>query len=49
MAMAVSYLVNIASDIYKCALYLFAFEAFIPAPYTEEIMHRAWKQKKEKI
>jgi hypothetical protein len=44
----VSYLAGVAGNIYKCALYLFAFEGFIPAPYTQEMMYMGWKTKKVK-
>ncbi|MDD5687832.1 MAG: DUF6159 family protein [Elusimicrobia bacterium] len=41
-----AFLTNIISQIYKCALYLFAYENYIPVPYTQEMMYMGWRKKK---
>jgi hypothetical protein len=41
-----SYLLNVASQIFRCALFLYASEGSLPEPYTQEMMAAAWKQKK---
>ncbi len=41
-----SYLLSVASQIFRCALYLYASQGSLPAPYTQEMMALAWKQKK---
>lgn len=43
---AFSYLVSVASQIFRCALYLYAVEGSMPYPYTNEMMALAWKVKK---
>ena len=44
--MAYSYLVGVASQVYLCALYIYATEGVIPEPYDQELMNMAWKVKK---
>ena len=39
------YLTNVASQVYKGALYLYANERTIPAPYSEELLDSAWKHR----
>src|SRR5581483_5880547 len=41
-----SYLMNVAGLVYKGALYLYAAEGVIPAPYNREMLDAAWKFKK---
>jgi hypothetical protein len=41
-----SYLASLAGDVYRCALYVYASEGVVPAPYTPELMDAAWKIKK---
>lgn len=41
-----SYLMNVASLVYKGALYLYAAEGVIAAPYNRELLNAAWKFKK---
>ena len=41
-----SYLTGVASQVYKGALYLYAAEGVIPAPYSREMLDMAWKFKK---
>jgi Family of unknown function (DUF6159) len=41
-----SYLLSVASQIFRCALYLYASEGALPAPYTQEMVALAWKVKK---
>jgi hypothetical protein len=43
---AFAYLTSVASQIYKGALYLYAAEGTIPAPYNQEMLDMAWKVKK---
>ncbi len=45
-AMAFSYAVSVANDIYRCALYVYASEGVVPEPYTAELMDAAWKVKR---
>lgn len=40
-----SYLFNVANHIYICALYLFAADGKIPAPFDQASMRSAWKVK----
>ena len=39
------YLSNVASQMYKGALYLYANERTIPTPYSEELLDSAWKHR----
>jgi hypothetical protein len=41
-----SYLINVASQIFRCVLFLYAANGTLPEPYTEEMMALAWKYKK---
>jgi hypothetical protein len=43
-----SYLSNVASQVYRGALYLYAANDIVPAPFTEDQMAMAWKYKKNK-
>jgi len=40
------YLVSVAGRIYRGALYVYASEGVVPAPFTAELMDAAWKVKK---
>lgn len=40
-----SYLLSVASQIFRCALYLYATEGYLPMPYNEDMMQMAWKVK----
>ena len=44
--LAWAYVTSVASQIYKGALYLYAAEGLIPAPYNQEMLDMAWKFKK---
>lgn len=41
-----SYLVSVASHVYRCALFVYATEGAVPGPFTRELMDAAWKVKK---
>jgi len=41
-----SYVVGVASNVYRGALYLYAVGGNVPAPFTQEMMDSAWKFKK---
>ena len=41
-----SYLMGIASQIFRCALFLYATKGTLPDPYHEDMMALAWKVKK---
>jgi len=41
-----AYLTNVASQVYRCALFLYASEGNIPQPYNSELLEMAWKRKK---
>jgi len=43
--LAFSYLATVANHIYRCALYLFAVDGKIPAPFDQAAMQSAWKMK----
>ena len=44
--LSLAYFVAVASQVYRCALYVYASEGVVPAPYTPELMDAAWKIKK---
>ena len=41
-----SYLAGVASNVYRGALYLYAAEGKVHAPYTQEMLDMAWKYRK---
>ena len=41
-----SYVASVAGQVYKGALYLYAAEGVIAAPYSQEMLDQAWKFKK---
>jgi len=41
-----TYLLSVASQIFRCALFLYASQGSLPAPYTDEMMAMAWRMKK---
>jgi hypothetical protein len=43
---AIMYLMSVASQIFRCALYLYATEGTIPQPFDDEMIAMAWKVKK---
>jgi hypothetical protein len=42
---AFAYLSSVASQVYRCALYVYASEGNIPAPFNQEMLDMAWKHK----
>jgi hypothetical protein len=40
------YVTSVASQVYRGALYLYAAEGLIPAPYDQAMLDQAWKFKK---
>ena len=40
------YMLSVASQIFRCALFLYAAQGTLPEPYTEEMMALAWKARK---
>jgi hypothetical protein len=40
------YLASVAGHVYRCALYVYASDGVVPAPYTTELLNAAWKTKK---
>ena len=42
---AYSYVAGVASQVYLCALYIYASEGVVPEPYSKELMDMAWKIK----
>ncbi len=44
--LAWSYFLSVASQIFRCALFLYASQGTLPEPYTQEMMALAWKVKK---
>lgn len=43
---AVGALVAVATDVFRCALYVYASEGVVPQPYTSELLNAGWKVKK---
>ena len=43
---ATSFLIGMATHVYRCALYVYASEGVVPEPYTAEMMNAGWKVKK---
>jgi hypothetical protein len=41
-----SYIMSVASQIFRCALFLYASQGTLPAPYTEEMAALAWRTKR---
>lgn len=41
-------LLNMATHVYRCALYVYASEGVVPEPYSQELMDAAWKVKTAK-
>jgi hypothetical protein len=41
-----AYVSRVASNVFRCALYLYAAEGVVPAPYNEDLLDMAWKVKK---
>lgn len=41
-----AYLLSVASQIFRCALFRYATQGALPQPYTEEMVALAWKVKK---
>lgn len=39
----ITYLVNVASQVYRCALFIYASEGVVPGPYDQDMMDLAWK------
>lgn len=40
------YLTSVAGHVYRCALYVYAADGIVPAPYTTDLLNAAWKTKK---
>jgi hypothetical protein len=43
--MIIGYLIHVASQVYRCALYVYASEGVTPGPFDEQMMNMAWKVK----
>ncbi len=43
---ALAYLTTVASQVYRCALFIYATEGTIPEPYNLDLLQLAWKMKK---
>lgn len=41
-----SFFINMATHVYRCALYVYASEGVVPLPYSADMMNAAWKIKK---
>lgn len=42
------YVLGVANQVYRCALYIYASEGVIPSEFTPEMMNQAWKVRKSK-
>jgi hypothetical protein len=40
-----SYVIHLATHVYRCALYVYASEGVVPGPFTAEMMNAGWKIK----
>jgi hypothetical protein len=40
------YVSGVASQVYRCALYIYAAEGVVPEPYNQDLMDMAWRVKK---
>jgi hypothetical protein len=40
------YISGVASQVYRCALYMYAAEGVVPEPYSQDLLDMAWKVKK---
>jgi len=41
----ITYLLQIASQVYRCALFIYASEGVVPGPYDQDMMDMGWKIK----
>jgi hypothetical protein len=41
-----AYVSGVASNVYRCALYLYAAEGVVPEPYSQDLLDMAWKVKR---
>jgi hypothetical protein len=41
-----AYVLSVASQVYRCALYMYAAEGVVPEPYSQDLLDMAWKVKK---
>jgi hypothetical protein len=41
-----AYVMSVAGHVFRCALFKYATEGAIPAPYTQDMLDRAWKVKR---
>lgn len=41
----ITYLQGVASQVYRCALFIYASEGVVPGPYDQDMMDLAWKVK----
>lgn len=44
--MAFSYVLSVAGQVYRCALFIYSTERTVPEPYSPELLQMAWKSKK---
>ena len=42
----IAYVSGVAGHVYRCALYIYAAEGAVPAPYSQDLLDMAWKVKK---
>lgn len=40
------FVINLATHVYRCALYVYASEGVVPGPFTAEMMNAGWKIRK---
>jgi hypothetical protein len=41
-----SFIISVATHVYRCALYVYASEGVVPGPFTADMMNAGWKVKK---
>jgi hypothetical protein len=42
----IGYVSNVAGQVFRCALYIYAVEGVVPEPYNHDLLDMAWKVKK---
>lgn len=44
--MLIAYASSVASQVYRCVLFIYATDGVVPEPYTQDLLDMAWKVKK---
>jgi hypothetical protein len=49
LIVVMTYVSSVAQHVYRCALFKYAVEGVVPAPYSRELLDMAWKVKKARV